>query len=52
MTADLALRGLYAGLPLTAFLTGAFLFRRFRLDQEEHARIRSELERRAGGDAG
>ena len=52
VTADLALRGLYAGLPLTAFLTGAFLFRRFRLDQEEHTRIRSELERRAGGDAG
>ncbi len=48
-TADLALRGLYAGLPLTAFLTGAFLFRHFRLDQKEHARIRAELDLRDRG---
>jgi GPH family glycoside/pentoside/hexuronide:cation symporter len=45
--ANLALRGLFAGLPFTAFLIGAWMFSRFRLDQREHERIRRELERRA-----
>jgi GPH family glycoside/pentoside/hexuronide:cation symporter len=47
-SADFALRSLYAFMPLTAFLIGALLFSRFRLDQAEHARIRAELERRKG----
>jgi GPH family glycoside/pentoside/hexuronide:cation symporter len=46
-TVDLAMRALYGGLPFTMFLTGAFLFRRFRLDAIEHARIRADLDARA-----
>ena len=45
---DLALRGLFAGLPFVSFLAGFFIFARFRLDHHEHARVRQELERRAG----
>ena len=44
---DLALRALYGGLPFVMFVTGAFLFRRFRLDAVEHGRIRQELDARA-----
>jgi len=43
----LALRTIYAGMPLLGFSVGAALFRRFTLDAAEHARIREELERRA-----
>ncbi|MEE9606346.1 MAG: MFS transporter [Myxococcota bacterium] len=46
-TAKLALSGIFAGVPFFAFLLGALLFRRFRLDQAEHGRIRAELLRRA-----
>jgi Na+/melibiose symporter-like transporter len=41
--AKLAISGLYAGVPLVLFLAAAVVFRRFTLDQREHARIRSEL---------
>jgi Na+/melibiose symporter-like transporter len=37
------MRGLFAGAPLLAMLTGAFLLRRYALDQREHARIRALL---------
>ena len=43
----LALRGIFAGMPLLGFTVGAALLRRFTLDAAEHARIRGELERRA-----
>jgi Na+/melibiose symporter-like transporter len=45
-TTKLALSGLYAGAPLSMYLIGALLLRRFGLDQDEHARIRAELDRR------
>jgi GPH family glycoside/pentoside/hexuronide:cation symporter len=44
--AERTLRGLFAGLPFFAYLTAALLFGRFRLGRDEHARIRSELDRR------
>lgn len=50
-TAELAIRLLYAGAPFTMFLTGAWLFRRFRLDEREHARIRATIEQRRSGGA-
>jgi GPH family glycoside/pentoside/hexuronide:cation symporter len=42
-TAAWAMRGLFAGVPLVAMLTGAFLLRRYALDAHEHARIRAAL---------
>ncbi|MDX1648854.1 MAG: MFS transporter [Myxococcota bacterium] len=44
---DVTLRALFGGLPFVMFLTGAFLFRRFRLDAAAHARIRADLDARA-----
>ena len=35
------------GAPLVMYLLGAFLFRRFELNETEHAAIRAELDRRA-----
>ncbi|MFP8880349.1 MAG: MFS transporter, partial [Myxococcota bacterium] len=35
------------GIPLVMFLLGAFWFRRFELNESEHAEIRAELDRRA-----
>lgn len=46
-TVDLTLRALFGGLPFVMFLTGAFLFRRFRLDAALHARVRADLDARA-----
>lgn len=43
----LVLRSVYAGLPFTMLLLASFVFRRFTLTAEEHARIRTELDRRA-----
>ncbi len=43
------MRALFAGTPLVAMLTGAFLLRRYALDQREHARIKALL--RASRDA-
>ncbi|MGE4608825.1 MAG: MFS transporter, partial [Myxococcota bacterium] len=37
------------GIPLVMFLLGAFWFRRFELNESEHAEIRAELDRRAAG---
>lgn len=44
--ANLALRGLFAGLPLVSFVVGAVLFSRFSLDEREHRRIRRVLDAR------
>ncbi len=40
------LRGLNGGLPLVMYLLGALLFSRFSLNEEAHAAIRQELDRR------
>lgn len=42
----LALRGLMSLLPAAAFLIGALLFTRYRLDEAEHARIQTALDER------
>jgi GPH family glycoside/pentoside/hexuronide:cation symporter len=42
-TAAWAMRGLFAGAPFAAMLTGAFLLRHYALDAHEHARIRAAL---------
>jgi GPH family glycoside/pentoside/hexuronide:cation symporter len=44
--AQFALRGLYALFPLACYSIGALIFSRFSLNEEEHNRIRSELDRR------
>jgi GPH family glycoside/pentoside/hexuronide:cation symporter len=41
--------GFFGGLPAVCYLIGTVLFARFRLDEAEHARIRRELDARAGG---
>ncbi len=46
-TASLAISGLFAGLPCAAFIIGGFLLSRFRLDADEHQRIRTALDTRA-----
>jgi GPH family glycoside/pentoside/hexuronide:cation symporter len=43
-TTKLAIRSMFAGVPLVMFGLGAVLLRRFRLDHDEHARIRAELD--------
>jgi GPH family glycoside/pentoside/hexuronide:cation symporter len=48
MTVQVAIITLYGVFPLVCYAVGAFLFRRFDLDEAEHARIRAELDRRAG----
>ena len=40
------LRGMYGVFPALCFLAGTFLLARFRLDEDEHAAIRAELDRR------
>jgi GPH family glycoside/pentoside/hexuronide:cation symporter len=45
----LMLRVFNGGVPLVMFLLGAFWFRRFELNEDEHAKIRAELDRRAAG---
>lgn len=46
-TVKLALRSLYSLYPLACYLIGALIFTKFSLDEEEHRRIRAELDRRA-----
>lgn len=46
-TVKLAMRGLFGFVPFACYTVGVLLFLRFRLTRAEHARIRSELERRA-----
>lgn len=48
-TAELTLRGLFAGAPFVAALRGALLLRRFSLTRAERARIRGELAQRRPG---
>ena len=43
------LRGINGGAPLVMFLLVATVFRRFSLNEKEHAEIRAELDRRASG---
>ena len=45
----LALRSLYGAFPFVCYLGGALLFSRFTLDEDEHVRIRAELDARASG---
>ena len=45
----LMFRVLNGGIPLIMFTTGAFVFRRFSLNESKHAEIRAELDRRALG---
>lgn len=47
MTVQVAMVTLYGLFPLVCYLMGAFLFRRFKLDEAAHAGIRDELDRRA-----
>ena len=46
--AKTALRALYALFPMACYLIGALIFSRFRLNEAEHKRIRSELDARKG----
>jgi GPH family glycoside/pentoside/hexuronide:cation symporter len=48
-TTRLVLRALFAGMPLLGYTIGAWIFRRFALGGDAHARIRSALDARAGG---
>jgi Na+/melibiose symporter-like transporter len=47
MTVQIAMVTLYGLFPLVCYGIGAFLFRRFSLDEAAHAEIRAELDRRA-----
>lgn len=48
MTVQVAMMTLYGLFPLVCYAIGAFLFRRFKLDETEHAKIRAVLDERAG----
>lgn len=53
MTVQVSMVTLYGLFPLICYLTGAFLFRRFSLDEAAHADIRKELDGRpAATDSG
>jgi GPH family glycoside/pentoside/hexuronide:cation symporter len=43
MVVQIAMVSLYGLLPLTCYVTGALIFSRFSLNEEEHARIRARL---------
>jgi GPH family glycoside/pentoside/hexuronide:cation symporter len=47
MTVQVSIVTLYGIFPLVCYAIGAFLFRRFDLDETEHARIRAVLDERA-----
>ncbi len=47
MTVQVAMVALYGLLPLVCYTIGAILFSRFTLNEDEHARIRVELQKRA-----
>jgi len=47
MTVQLSIVTLYGLFPLVCYSIGAFLFRKFELDETEHARIRAALDARA-----
>jgi GPH family glycoside/pentoside/hexuronide:cation symporter len=46
MTTKVAMVSLYGMFPLVCYLIGSAMMARFKLDEQEHARIRVELERR------
>jgi GPH family glycoside/pentoside/hexuronide:cation symporter len=46
MQVQIAMVSLYGLFPLVCYVTGAYLFSRFKLDETEHARIRAELDKR------
>lgn len=46
MTTQVAIVALYGLFPLVCYLVGAFLFSRFRLDEQAHSEIREKLELR------
>ena len=46
-----ALKGIFGGAPLVAYTIGALLFTRFVFDEQEHARLRKELDARAMSEA-
>lgn len=48
-TALLTLRGLFAGVPFVAFVSGALIFRGFRFNEREHAEVRAVLQGRSAG---
>ena len=43
MTVQVVMVSLYGLLPLVCYVTGALIFSRFTLNEEEHARIRAAL---------
>ena len=47
MTVQVSIVTLYGLFPLVCYAIGAFLFRRFSLDENEHAKIRKALDERA-----
>ena len=47
-----ALRTLFAGFPFVCYMVGSAIFSRFSLGEEEYARIRAELDRRAANARG
>ncbi len=47
MTVKLSMVTLYGLFPLVCYLVGAYLFTKFKLDEDTHARIRLELDARA-----
>jgi glycoside/pentoside/hexuronide:cation symporter, GPH family len=47
LTVKLAILTLYGLFPLVCYMIGAWLFRRFSLDEAEHGRIRAVLDQRA-----
>jgi GPH family glycoside/pentoside/hexuronide:cation symporter len=50
MTVQVAIVTLYGMFPLVCYAIGAFLFRNFKLDESEHARIREVLDARTRTD--
>ena len=49
MTVQVSIVTLYGIFPLVCYSIGAFLFRKFELDETEHAKIRAVLDARATG---
>ena len=47
MTVQVSMVTLYGMFPLVCYAIGAFMFRRFKLDETEHAKIRAALDARA-----
>jgi GPH family glycoside/pentoside/hexuronide:cation symporter len=47
MTVQVSIVTLYGMFPLVCYAIGAFMFRRFKLDETEHAKIRQALDARA-----